>query len=230
MITLKNIFLIAILLTNVAIGKAQEYDADSIHYTHIDKPRKEIRKSEEPQLTKKIEYFFNVQSGMLVGCNDCGKSKDYTFSATSIHGITIGQKLRAGLGLGFDSYQNWQTLPLFAVASWDLIGNKNKNAVYLQLAYGWAHPWFIHDGIYATYGADPFSSINGGKMINPQIGYRLRYYNLKLSAAIGYKLQRITYTKPGYGYCPACDFPQSSVDDVTQDMNRVQLVMSVGWK
>jgi hypothetical protein len=179
-----------------------------------------------------IEYFFYVQTGMLVGCNDCGKTKDYTFTVATVHGVTIGKKLRAGAGLGFDTYENWQTLPLFGIVSWDLIGNKTKNALFVQMAYGWAHPWFVRDGFYASYASDPFSGVSGGKMINPQIGYRLKYYNLKISMVVGYKFQQITYRKPNYYYpnCPMCDLPQLSFDEITQDMNRVQLLISVGWK
>jgi len=211
------------------VSLAQHDDLDSVYYTPITKSKQKYKVETPSQ--KKIEYFFNIQSGMLVGCNDCGKSKDFTFSAATVQGITIGKKIRTGIGLGFDSYQNWQSLPLYGMISWDLIGNKNKNAVFVQMAYGWVHPWFVKDGAYASYVADPFSNVKGGRMINPQIGYRLRYYNLKLSVAIGYKFQRIFYKRPSYSYCLACDFgPQQSFDEITQDMNRVQLMMSVGWK
>ncbi len=234
----QTIFLL-LLMAGTSIGYAQNYDFDSVYYTPIPKPQAKIRKKakEEIQLSKKIEYFFNVQTGLLVGCNDCGKAKELTFSATTVHGITIGRKLRAGLGLGFDSYQNWQTLPIYGVASWDLIGNKNKNAVFLQMAYGWAHPWFIRDGAYGSYTSDPFSGASGGRTINPQIGYRMKYYNLKLSMAVGYKFQRIHYSSAYfqlYPNCPTCNYyittNQISTTAITQDMSRVQLIMSVGWK
>jgi hypothetical protein len=67
-------------------------------------------------------------------------------------------------------------------------------------------------------------------MINPQIGYRMKYYNLRLSLAVGYKFQRIFYDSKQYT-CPYCDFaPTTSAAEITQDMNRVQLMMSMGWK
>jgi hypothetical protein len=205
-----------------------------VQYTPIPIPlSKHKNKNEHVELfSGKPGYFFNVQVGTLVGCNDCGKGKDFTFSTSTNQGVTLGNKFRTGLGFGFDSYQNWQTLPLYAFASWDLIGNKNTNAIFVQISYGWAHPWFVRDGFYSYYTSDPFSGVSGGRMINPQIGYRINYYSLKLSMAIGYKYQQIFYKKPMYYYpnCPACDFPQLSFDEITQDMNRVQVVMSVGWK
>ncbi len=210
-----------------AVG--QNYDADSIHYTPIPKPKLKKKKAgkDQYQSSKKIEYFFNLQMGSLVGCNDCGKGKELTFTAATVHGITIGKKLRTGIGMGFDSYQNWQALPVYGLISWDLIGNKNKNAVFLQMAYGWAHPWFVRDGAYSSYTSDPFLGVAGGRMINPQIGYRLKYYNIKMSITIGYKYQRIFY---GYNTCPTCARPESTIENITQDLNRVRLTMSVGWK
>ena len=227
----KIILLVGPGLVFVFSGYAQS-NSDSVYYSPIAKPiaKQKIKNEKAGESTRSIEYFFNVQSGVLVGCNDCGKGKEFTFSAATVNGITIGKKFRTGVGLGFDSYQNWQTLPLFGMASWDLIGSKNKNALFVQIAYGWAHPWFVRDGFYSNYTSDPFSIVKGGKMVNPQIGYRIKYYNLRLSMTVGYKFQRIFYKQPNYFYCPTCDFPQLSFDEVTHDMNRVQLVMSVGWK
>jgi len=194
--------------------------------------KKNKLKEGEERSSNRVEYFFNIQTGALIGCNECDKGKEFTFSAATVQGITIGKKFRTGIGLGFDSYQNWQTIPLYGMASWDLIGNKTKNALFVQINYGWAHPWFVRDGSYANYSSDPFSNVAGGRMLNPQIGYRIKYYNLKLSMAIGYKFQRMHYSKPSYYYtnCLTCDFPQQTLDEVTQDMNRVQLMMSIGWK
>jgi hypothetical protein len=231
MMKLPFLLVLFLVVINVLTGYSQRYDSDSVYYAPIAKPKLKVSEA-KMQSSKRLEYFFNVQAGMLVGCNDCGKTKDYTFSAATVHGAAIGRKFRAGIGLGFDSYENWQTLPLFGMASWDLIGNKNRNALFVQMNYGWAHPWFVRDGYYSNYSSDPFSGVSGGRMINPQIGYRIHYYNLKLSLVIGYKFQQILYKKPSYYYpnCPMCDFPQQSLDEVTQDMNRVQLIMSVGWK
>ena len=219
------LFLSVVLVTSVSTVFSQESNLDSVYYTPIAKPKPKLKES----ASKLIEYFFNVQTGALVGCNDCNKGKDFAFSTAIVQGVAIGNKLRVGAGLGLDSYQNWQTLPLYGMASWDLIGSKTKNALFIQMNYGWAHPWFIREGAYSNYFPDPFMDVKGGKMLNPQLGYRISYYNLKLSVIAGYKFQSITYKKFPY-YCPACDFAQQSTDEVTQDMSRVQIMMSVGWK
>lgn len=202
---------------------------DSLHRT-----QPEPQRLESAPASKYVGYFFAVQAGTLIGCNSCDQGKDVTFSGSTIHGVTVGKKFRAGLGLGIDSYQNWQTLPVFFMASWDVIGNKNKNALFIQLAYGGAHPWFVRNGAYGNYMYDPYSKISGGRMINPQLGYRIKYHDLKLSFVVGYKFQRIFYSSNYYQYmgCLACDLYTlpANKNDITQDMTRVQLSMSVGWK
>ncbi|MBI1767546.1 MAG: hypothetical protein HY015_05740 [Bacteroidetes bacterium] len=226
---MKNSFLFFCLLVGTFCF-AQNYDADSVFYTPIEKPKeKKIRLADEKG-SKTTAYFFNIQAGSLIGCNDCSKGKDVTFSFATTHGVAIGKKFRAGLAVGFDSYINWQTIPIYAVSSWDLIGNKNRNALYLQMAYGWAHPWFIRNGSYSYYTTDPFTDVSGGKMINPSIGYRIKYYNLKMALTLGYKFQRISYRTNVYTYCPECNFAPMQTSEIIHDFNRIQVAMTVGWK
>ncbi|GHM98949.1 hypothetical protein WSM22_04390 [Cytophagales bacterium WSM2-2] len=217
--------IVFLLLFASTAGFTQNYDADSVHYTRLEKP-----KAQNAETGKFIQYYFNVQSGALIGCNDCSRGQEVTYSFATNHGVTIGEKFRAGIGTGFDSYQSWQTLPLYALASWDLIGNKNKGAVYLQMTYGLAHAWFVRNGSYQYYGSDPFVGVSGGRTINPSIGYRLKYHDVKMAFAVGYKFQRISYKSAQY-ICPACDyFIAPAQSEITQDFNRIQLTMVVGWK
>ncbi len=210
-----------------SVSMAQNYEADSVYYTPIPKPQPKTRKvkAEVELPTKLFSYFFNLQMGGLFG-------KEVTFTTTSVHGVTIGKKLRVGFGIGYDYYKNWQTTPVYGMASWDLIGNRNKNAVFLQMAYGWASPSYMSDAGYTYYYNNNPTAWCGGRMINPQIGYRIKYYNVKIAMAIGYKFQRIFYKQnsgivdPGFSQFR---YPYTALD-VTQDLSRVQLIMSVGWK
>src|SRR6267154_1561715 len=124
--------IIFLVLTNgiVSMGLAQNYDSDSVYYTPIPKPTQGRSSDDEQKNPGSVVYFFAIQAGALVGCNDCSKGKEFTFSAATIQGVTIGRKFRTGIGLGFDSYQHWQTVPIYGMVSWDLIGDKNKNAVF----------------------------------------------------------------------------------------------------
>src|SRR5258706_4796698 len=231
---MKNSIALLLCLSTGSFCFAQNYDADSVLYTPIEKPKEKKIKLVDEENGKVVEYFFNIQAGSLIGCNNCGKGKDVTFSFATTHGVTIGKKLRTGVAVGFDSYTNWQTSPIYAVVSWDLIGNKNGNAVYLQMEYGWSHPWFVRNGSYSYYNTDPFIGVSGGKMINPSIGYRIKYYNLKMSLAVGYKFQRIFYKTNYYGYyCPSCNyiaFSMPAQSEITQDFNRLQVILIVGLK
>ena len=226
---MKN-YLIIFLIGFAAISHAQNYDADSVFYTPIPKNGAKRITLENANENSMLNYFFNVQAGSLIGCNDCGKGKDVTFSVTTTHGVTIGKKLRGGLGIGFDSYANWQTLPVFLSASWDVIGNKNQNAVFLQMNYGWAHPWFVRNNLYNYYQTDPYTDVSGGQMINPSVGYRLKYHDLRVSILVGYKYQRLSYKSIPYYSCLACYMLPNQNLEINQDMNRLQVMMSVGWK
>jgi hypothetical protein len=230
---IRKILPLFFLLCSVATSFAQEdYEADSVRYTALPKPTTSGKnKTELLPSSKKAQYFFTIQVGSLVGCNDCDRGKDFTFSAATVHGVSVGNKLRLGVGLGFDSYLNWQTLPLFGQASWDLFGSRDKNALFVQMAYGWAHPWFVRSGQYSYYTSDPFQHIEGGRMINPQIGYRIKYYDLRISFSLGYKHQNISYQVNNNIYCdPAACPPNLQWSDVSRETDRFQFNLILGLK
>ena len=104
---------VIVLLTIVLDIHAQDFDGDSIYYTPI--PRHMSRqKSPKPVFRDTlssqafITYFFNLQVGTLIGCSDCDKPKEVTLTSSTTHGVSIGKKLRAGIGIGFDTYGNWK--------------------------------------------------------------------------------------------------------------------------
>ncbi len=212
---------------------AQNFDADSIYYSTISKvtSKKSGKLSwleDELPTDKSVSYFFNVQTGALIGCGDCSFKQDVSYSASTVHGVTFGKKLRLGAGIGFDTYQYWQTMPIFGSVSWDLFGNKNKNALYLQFNYGWAKPWASRSNLFY------YQDVNGGRMVSTQVGYRIKYHDLKISLGIGSKYQRVSasYEYPAFYY----DFigtPRrgtSSITTLTESISRLALMMSIGWK
>ena len=82
-------------------------------------------------LKKKVSYFFTFGMGAMIGCNACQSTGNVAnFTTSSVHGIQIGKRLSLGAGVGFDSYENWKTMPIFGSASFDLFGRKNKIAYY----------------------------------------------------------------------------------------------------
>jgi len=215
---------------------AQDFDADSIYYTpipRISQQQERIPKNIFADSTgrdRSVQYFFNVQMGPLIGCQDCESGKEITFSTSTLHGVTIGKKLRIGLGSGLDSYNSWVTMPAFGSVGWDLAGTKNSQALFVQLNYGWSVFTFRRD---SPQDSNP-GKVSGGRMISPQIGYRIKYHDLKISIALGSKHQRVfmEYEIPNYYYLGDGTLVVGSSYKTTikESMNRFMLSLAVGWK
>ncbi len=177
---------------------------------------------------KKLEYFFYIESGMLVGCNECGRGKEVTFSGATVHGAKIGKRTRVGVGLGYDSFYGWSTVPLFGSASWDLFAK--KNAFFLQFNYGGT----LKTWRYTEYDEYGYQQSKGGRMVNPMVGYRIKYHDASIALMVGYKYQKITstYEYENYFWNPAT---QSSVAEPIESsekrsINRFMISLAVGWK
>jgi len=171
--------------------------------------------------SRKISYFFSVNTGFLGG--ERMKSLTYTFN--TLHGITIGKRLRTGAGLGIDSYDGWQTLPLFGQVGYDLFQFNEGNALFVQIHYGWSHAWSIRTG-----GRLPYDD-HGGKTYGAMVGYRMSVGTLKFYLSVGYKYQEIlsTYTSPVYYdlrlYQPYIPYSQRS----DQKLERFTATLGIGW-
>jgi hypothetical protein len=170
-----------------------------------------------------------INSGSLVGCKSCNGGKQVTFSTSIIQGITFRDHLRLGVGVGLDSYFGLHAMPVFGSISWDLIGNKNKNAVVLQFNYGSSKPW--PNDPYREFG---YTKATGGRMVNPQIGYRIKYGDLKISLMVGHKYQRLTthYEYPSYQYLfnGKRIAGEPSRTAVRESFSRLAVTLGIGWK
>ena len=75
---------------------------------------------------------------------------------------------------------------------------------------------------------------DGGRMVATQVGYRIRYHDLKIAFGIGSKYQRASasFAYPTYYY----DFVGTRVPGADygsifrESMNRLSLMLSIGWK
>lgn len=175
------------------------------------------------------EYFFQVQTGALVGCSSCSDGKQISFTASTTHGIKIGRKLRVGTGVGLDAYNNWNVVPYFGSISWDFPGK--RNALFVHMNYGgtlasWrSFQWYDY-GLKDSYMSGNFTY---------GIGYRLTYDKLRLSIGFGEKRQVLHsyYEYPTYYfdvqrnmYLPGTP----STKTVKTQMNRLAIWMAIGWK
>ncbi len=165
---------------------------------------------------------------MLVGCNECGRGKEITFSAATVHGIKFAKRGRAGAGLGYDSYYGWSTVPVFGSVSWDLFAR--KNAFFLQFNYGgilktWKYTW------YDEYG---YQRSEGKRMVNPMVGYRIRYHDASIALMAGYKFQKIEsyYQYENYIWDPNTQktLMEPIGSSEKRSLNRFMISLAVGWK
>jgi len=171
--------------------------------------------------TKKSGYFFLIQSGALFG-------DQVTFSASTIHGVKLGKRLHVGAGIGFDSFEDAQTLPVFGSASWDLFGE--KNVIFVQLNYGWA-PYAWSPALKDVYG---FKKIDGGETFSAMIGYRIAYGDVRLAILAGYRHQDVKVyneylTYYYFNYAAPSGYTSNS-QTLSESMNRFVVSMSVGWR
>jgi hypothetical protein len=163
----------------------------------------------------KIRYYDSFLAGGLLGKSGQGSG----ISCAMIHGIRIN-RLATGAGVGFDSYRDWKTMPLFGTASFDFARIKN-NAFFIQVNGGYARAWdVLRENFEPVY-----DKLSGKGMIHSMVGYRisLKQYSIYISA--GHKFQRIEYS---YNPMPWSSVPGSNVF-VEEDMNRVVVQLGFGF-
>ncbi len=178
--------------------------------------------------SQKTEYFFYIQSGTLIGCNECSRGKELSFSGATVHGVKIGNRLRVGAGIGYDSYFDWNHVPAFGSVSWDLFAR--KNAFFIQFSYGGT----LKSWKYSLYDEYGYQKSTGGQMMNPMVGYRIRYHEVSISLMAGYKFQRMAtfYEYPSYYWDPARGqvMGDPMTTEINREMNRFMLSLAIGWK
>jgi hypothetical protein len=127
-------------------------------------------------------YFYTVHAGGLFE-----KDKAPSLSVSTIHGMRH-KRLAAGLGIGYDAYTEWRSMPVFASLSYDLSGSRNQNALFIQLNTGFSKAWIPE----ADGGEFNFHE-KGGTMVHPLVGYRIRTEKFRLYFSAGYKFQNLKY-------------------------------------
>jgi hypothetical protein len=209
--------------------QAQHVTDDSVQYTPIPIPVVKEKKIDNADGTskrdRKVAYFLILQSGALVGCSQCGDATDVSFTTSAVNGVTIAKKIQAGIGVGFDTYLGWQTLPVYASLGYDLFGNKNGNAFFIRLNYGFSKAWRLD-----SFRGYSFQKAEGGRMFAPQAGYRIKYHDLNLSFAVGVRFQRVFsyYEYPTWTMVNGEYQPSTNNSIVKQDMTRLMITMAVG--
>jgi hypothetical protein len=176
----------------------------------------EVFAQDEIPQTSKARYFNSFLSGGLFGEKD--KVTSFTFSTT--HGIVLND-LRLGAGLGYDSYQQWRIMPLFASISYDFAEIKQNN-FFLMVAPGYA---------VSSYRSLQYfeSNFDGGRgwMLSSALGYRFSAAKWSIIMSLGYKWQRLEYTyASGFYYNPS---GQPNLTSVEEQLKRVVVQIGFGF-
>jgi hypothetical protein len=223
-------FYIGFILASTFGLQAQNVN-DSVSYTPIPLPVGEKAFKEKPGMdsingSEKPVYFFSLNVGSLFGCGDCVEAAGVSSTFSAVNGVAI-KKLRAGIGLGFDSYYGWNVIPLTGMLSLDLWGTRNTNALFLQLNYGQSKVWAVD--AFERYG---FERAKGGRMIAPLVGYRIKYHDVNITILAGVKWQRVTshYSYPSWNWINGEWQQGTNTTQVEENMSRLMISLSVGLR
>jgi hypothetical protein len=163
----------------------------------------------------RVRYFNNFLAGGLLG--DEGQGTGFSISTT--HGVRVN-RLALGAGVGYDSYYDWRTIPVFGSVSYDFAKVK-RNAFYLQVNAGYAHAKKIRKEEWLTDYRD-----YGGEMISTLIGYRIATEKLSIYIAGGHKYQRANFSYDPVPAWSSWTAPESYFN-IEESMNR--LVVQIGF-
>lgn len=158
-------------------------------------------------------YFLSVYAGGLLGKKGNGAS----LTTALVQGVRY-QRFALGAGIGYDAYQDWQTLPVFGSLSCDLL-KRGNNIFFVQLHAGYSKAW------------NPFtneqqisSGLEAGRLFHPLIGYRLASAKLNVSLSVGYKFQRLKYEPTPMWW----DWGNKVT--VKRDIERLSIQMGIGFR
>jgi hypothetical protein len=171
--------------------------------------------SDSSSVSKKIIYFNNFLAGGLVGESEQGTG--FTFS--TIHGIRR-KHLAFGVGVGFDSYLDWKTLPLFGSISFDF-GKVKENAFFIQFNAGYSNAWRIAK----QEDWEPKYNVYGGATVSSIIGYRIKTNRFSLYISAGHKFQRVDFS---YNPTPWLTGQTESKISIDERINRIMIQIGFG--
>jgi hypothetical protein len=154
--------------------------------------------------TRNVTYFNSILAGALIGEREKGTSASFTME----HGIRYRQWSVSG-GCGYDAYSDWSLMPLFGSVVFDFA--RVKNSIFFVQGYAG------HSVVLDSEHADS----DGGLMLHPAVGYRLRAGRCNVYLVAGYKFQRVHFGLP-WIYGPPGDA------SVKQETERVSLQIGFG--
>ena len=169
------------------------------------------------RVSNKLYYSNSFIVGGLFGEDGSGN----TFSGAMNHGIRYG-RLATGLGISFDSYTEWRSVPVYGYLSFDLLPIQN-NALFIFASGGYSHSWY---GLEVQPGSTSYDA-KGGGYFNSMLGYRIKANQYRIYVGCGYKFQRINYRYASiWWWDTTIPAPSTSVE---MDLNRFTVQIGFGW-
>jgi hypothetical protein len=164
-----------------------------------------------------VQYFNQFLAGGLIGSKEYGVS----VSANMVHGVRYKHG-SIGVGVSYDQYKEWRTMPIFGMLSLDFAPAKEKSVIF-QLASGITRVRHIDTA------NDSFNyHEKGGTMFQPSLGFRINAERWKLYMVAGYRHQRIRYSEtPRWWSGVLDDVPYRNT--TVRDMNRVIVQIGFGF-
>jgi len=127
-------------------------------------------------------WFMTLHGGLLIA----KKMVDTAPSISMMQGIRY-QRFALGVGVGYDRYGDWKTLPVFTGVSYDFI-QKPRHAFSLQMNTGYSKAWRLRDDETRQE-----SGGAGGYFYHPSIAYRAGSGKVSIHISAGYKIQNVQY-------------------------------------
>lgn len=162
----------------------------------------------------KISYFNAFHAGGLFGKKGNGSGESFS----TIHGIRL-RKVAFGIGVGYDAYQEWRTLPVFASFTYEFLAIR-YNAFFIQLNAGYAKAWYpLEEQDQFTYDR------KRGPCAHPLLGYRICGLKFDVYLTAGYKFQAINYvqTPEWQSWNPGSKYY------ISRDMERISIQLGFGF-
>jgi hypothetical protein len=171
--------------------------------------------SSEPKKNK-IVYYNNFLAGGLFG--EQGQGSGLTVSMT--HGVRLN-RFALGAGVGFDSYIDWKTVPIFGSVNFDFAKIRH-NAFFVQFNAGYSNADRVvkEEFLFLT-------REYGGAMYNSLIGYRIAAQKFRLYIAAGHKYQRTHFSYNAELWSSYYPAPTLKVEE---NIHRVVVQIGFGWR
>jgi len=171
--------------------------------------------AQSDSILSKTSYFISIHAGGLLAEKGNGSS----LSVALLQGVRH-QRLAFGIGIGYDAYTEWRTLPLFGSLSYDF-AQCGGHAFFVQVNGGYSKAWN------PVVGETQFKyKQENGNFFHPLMGFRIRSESLRVYFTAGYKFQRLAYQQTPTSWI--WGYPASSVT-TQRDMERISVQIGVGF-